>query len=42
MQQHRKIARRRRLRSSWLNSAEGVIPHSVGKCPEGTKGQGFL
>ena len=20
----------------------GVIPHSVGKCPEGTKGKGFL
>ena len=33
---------RRQLRSSWLSSAERVIPHSVGKCPEGTKGQGIL
>ena len=32
MQQHRKIARRRRLRSSWLSSAR-VIPHSVGDFP---------
>ena len=31
-----------KLRSSWLSSVRGMIPHSVGKCPEGTKGQGIL
>ena len=37
-----KISSRRQLRSSWLSSARRMIPHSVGKCPEGTKGQGIL
>ena len=30
---------RRQKRSSWLSLAERVIPHSVGKCPEGQKGR---
>ncbi len=33
---------RKQMRSSWLSSARWMIPHSVGKCPEGTKGQGIL
>ena len=33
---------RRQKRSSWLSLAERVIPHSVGKCPRGTKGQGIF
>ena len=35
------FSRRRRIAVE-LAQLGGVIPHSVGKCPEGTKGQGFL
>ena len=39
MQQHRKIARRRRLRSSWLSSAEGDSPQ-CGEMSRRDKGAG--
>ena len=34
--------RRRRIAAELAQLGGGVIPHSVGKCPEGTKGQGIL
>ena len=33
---------RRRRTAVELAQLGGVIPHSVGKCPEGTKGKGIL
>ena len=36
------FSRRRRTAVELAQLDGGVILHSVGKCPEGTKGQGFL